>query len=198
MRKYFVLVALCACSTIASAQVGEFSASFGAGRFSDSGVGAIQETATSFRNVSMDDGFRMALRMTLNTGRWTGHEFGYGYSRSGISVAGAELAPVSVHSGLYHFLLYATPEGTRVRPFAAGGGHFSSFFPPGADVYYGNQITKFGFNFGGGIKARVTDVWGIRIDVRQYGTGQPFSDFFVRTEGLLWQTEITAGISFNF
>ena len=86
-----------------------------------------------------------------------------------------------VHQVFYSFLVHATQEGSKVRPFAAGGGHFNSFFPPGTSVYYGNQITKFGYNYGGGIKVRITEVWGIRFDYRRFNTAQPF-EFLQSTE----------------
>ncbi|MBM3773952.1 MAG: porin family protein [Acidobacteria bacterium] len=200
----FLILLLCVCPAVL-AQVGEISISGGVSRFGDGDLGTLSEPATSPR-ATIDGGFSLAVRLTLNTYRFFGHEFGYSYSRSTVNVPAAPVAgqpvqpaqeySVPVHQGVYNFLLYATPEGTRVRPFATGGGHFSSFFPPGTSVYYGNQITKIGFNYGGGLKARVTEVWGVRVDVRQYVTGQPF-DFF-NQESTLRQLAITAGVSFNF
>jgi len=205
MRTCFVLVVFCACAIVGSAQVGELSISGGVSRFGDANLGTIADAITS-PTIAINDGFRLGLRFTLNTYRFFGHEFGYAYNRSKIglpaqTIPGQPTQPASeisvpIHQGLYNFLAYATPEGSRVRPFATGGGGFSSFFPPGTSVYYGNQITKFGYNYGGGLKARVTEVWGLRFDVRQYVTGQPFD--FPNAEGRLTQTEVSAGISFNF
>jgi hypothetical protein len=45
------------------------------------------------------------------------------------------------------------------------------------------------------LKARLTDIWGLRFDVRQYNTGKPF-DFSNQT-GRLLQLEVSVGISFN-
>ena len=100
-----------------------------------------------------------------------------------------------MHQGFYDFLVYATPEGTKIRPFAAGGVQFSSFVPPGTSVYYGNQVTKYGINYGGGIKVRLTDIWGIRFDARFYNMSKPF-DFAGQT-GRLIQQQYTVGLSFN-
>ena len=144
--------------------------------------------------IKVDGGVRFDIRLTLNTYRFFGHEIGYGYSSSTYKVP-AEVS-VPVHQGLYNFLVYATPEGSKVRPFATGGVGFSSFFPPGTSAYYGNQITKFGFNYGAGIKFKVTEIIGIRFDVRQYNTGHPFE--FPNQSGRLLQTAITGGASFNF
>jgi len=211
MKRYCALwFAFCACSAIATAQVGEFSLSGGVSRFGGKSLGTIGNDITS-GNININNGFRLALRFTLNSYRFFGHEFGYAYSRSGLKLpASAAAQPatpgqqtqsssdisVPIHQGMYNFLVYATPEGTHVRPFATGGVHFSSFFPPGASAYYGNQITKFGFNYGGGIKFRMTSVWGARLDFRQYNTGQPFD--FPNQQGRLKQTEISGGVSFNF
>jgi opacity protein-like surface antigen len=179
------------------AQVGEISVSGGVSRIG-SRVGTLSEVARDF--YEMSDGFRLAFRFTINPKEFFGHEFGYAYNRSKLQPetggTDADKISVPIHQGFYNALLYATPEGSRIRPFGTAGGHFSSFFPPGASVYYGNQETKFGVNYGGGLKARVTDVWGLRVDVRQYLTPKPF-DFF-NQEGWMKQIEISAGVSFMF
>ena len=72
---------------------------------------------------------------------------------------------------------------------------FSSFVPPGSSVYYGNQVTKYGFNYGAGIKFRLTSIWGIRFDARFYNMGKPFD--FPDQSGRLIQQEYSVGASFN-
>lgn len=172
----------------------EFSVSGGVSRFGNTSL-------IEAPRVTLDSGFRLAIRFTLNTYRFMGHEFGYGYAHSNAVVegdqGGAQAMPV--HTGFYDFMVYGTPEGARVRPFVCGGAQFSSFVPPGTSVYYGNQVSKFGFNYGGGLKARLTGPWGLRVDVRQYASGKP--DLFQTAEapsGWLRQTEFSAGVSFNF
>ncbi len=209
MRKVFAVVAFCACATVASAQVGELSVSGGVSRFGKSEL-------SPGTGLTLGNGFRLAIRFTLNTKRFMGHEFGYGYAHSSLSIPGSLLGAAApgqpvpagnqslglpVHQGFYDFLIYATPEGSKVRPFACGGAQFSSFFPPGTSVYYGNQQTKFGINYGGGIKFRVTSVWGVRFDVRQYASGKPdIAAMFglPAPSGWMRQTEASAGVSFNF
>jgi opacity protein-like surface antigen len=185
-------------ATAASAQVFEFSVSGGVSRFGDAEL-IESNPETGDPRITLNDGFRLALRGTLNTYRFFGHELGYAYSRSGAEIEGASSdIGLPIHQFGYNFLAYGTPEGTRIRPFATGGVHFSSFFPPGSSVYYGNQVTKFGFNYGAGVKARLTGMWGIRFDVRQYNTGKP--DLFLTAEGpsgRLKQTEISFGVSLN-
>lgn len=156
----------------------------------------------------MQSGFRLAFRMTLNSWRFFGNEFGYAYSRTsmeippittpilgGTTTTPAQNVSVPIHQGFYDFLVYATPEGMRVRPFAAGGVQFSGFFPPGTSVYYGNQTTKYGFNYGGGLKVRLTSIWGIRLDARYYNMSKPF-DFLIHS-GRFIQQEYSVGLSFN-
>jgi opacity protein-like surface antigen len=154
----------------------------------------------------MQRGFRLAFRMTLNSWRFFGHEFGYAYSHTSMMVPAvpptltspafpASTVSVPVHQGFYDFLAYATPEGTRIRPFGAGGVQFSSFFPPGTSAYYGNQVTKYGFNYGGGLKVKLTSIWGIRLDARFYNMSKPF-DFLIHS-GRFIQQEYTVGFSFN-
>ena len=195
IARWFAVALLASAPVLA--QVGEISVSGGVSRIGDR-IGSLSEAATDF--YEMSSGFRLAFRFTINPSSFLGHEFGYAYNRSKLQpeLGGAEAVEISIpiHQGFYNFLIYATPEGSRIRPFATGGAHFSSFFPPGASVYYGNQETKFGVNWGGGIKARATDVWGIRLDLRQYLTPKPFDLF--NQEGWMKQWEISGGVSFMF
>jgi opacity protein-like surface antigen len=201
IRRLLFPVVLLACAMAANAQVAEVAISGGVSRFGGAELVPADQTlilAGIEQPITLSDGFRLAFRFTVNPYRFFGHEFGYAYNRSKSEIGGLEVSPLPIHQGFYAFVVHATPEGSRVRPFAAGGVNFSSFFPPGASVYYGNQITKFGINYGVGIKARLTDVWGIRVDFRQFNTGKP--DLFqtpVGPSGRLRQNEISAGISFN-
>ena len=207
MRFRYVLLAGCLLSSIGFGQSFEAAISGGVSRFGDAQLGTATGIATDPQYV-MKDGFRLTFRMALNSWRFFGHEFGYSYNHTSLEIppistptlAGQTTTPattisVPVHQGFYDFLIYATPEGTKVRPFAAGGVQFSSFFPPGTSAYYGNQVTKYGINYGGGIKVRVTDIWGFRFDVRFYNMGKPFD--FPNQSGRLIQQEYSAGLSFN-
>jgi|SRR5690242_12489595 len=194
MRKVFLLSIVAGCAAVANAQVAEFSVSGGVSRFGD----ATLISDPSVGNVTIGNGFRLGLRLTLNTYRFMGWEIGYGYAHSNINIPGQGSVGLPVHAFFGDFLVYATPEGSRVRPFACGGIGFNSFFPPGSSVYYGNQQTKFGPNYGGGIKFKISGPFGARIDIRQYNTGKP--DFFqtsVGPSGRLKQTEVTVGVSYN-
>jgi hypothetical protein len=197
MRKWSALLIVCACgSGLAFAQSAEISVSGGVSRFTgDYAVaGGGDNTPIDFTN-----GFRLVFRFTWNQGKLFSHEVGYGYARSHLHYQGnpvQDIAPISMHQGLYDFLINATPEGSRVRPFACGGVQFTSFYPPGASVY-GGSVTKFGVNYGGGIKVKLTSIWGIRADFRQYAMPRP--DFgFQNNSGWMRQNEFTGGFMFMF
>ena len=53
--------------------------------------------------------------------KWIGHEVGYGYNRTHLRFE-TETPPVeqgmAIHQGFYNFMVYGTPEGSHVRPFA--------------------------------------------------------------------------------
>jgi opacity protein-like surface antigen len=172
----------------AQAQVAEFAVSGGASRLGDKELGS---------GYFLDNGWRLAFRLTLNNWAFFGHEFGYAYNRTALDFQQAgqtqRIGGMAIHQGFYNFLVYATPEGSIVRPFATGGGHFSNFVPPGASATQGQGDNQFGFNYGGGLKVRVGDKWQVRFDARQFVTGKPFGDFFP-VSGSLRQTEISLGL----
>jgi hypothetical protein len=142
--------------------------------------------------AKLTDGFRLGFRMALNTYRFFGHEVGYAYNRTKIQLSPQQEAGMAIHQGFYNFLVYPIPEGAPVRPFVTGGGHFANFVPPGASATSGGGDLKFGVNYGGGIKARVSRRFMIRLDFRQYHTPKP--DFFVvAPEGWIRQMEVSAG-----
>ena len=68
---------------------------------------------------------------------------------------------------------------------------FTSFTPAGS---YSRE-TKYGVNFGGGLKFRVKENWGFRMDARQYNMSKPFNSVLGST-GRLQLYEFTVGISF--
>ena len=193
MRGWAWVVLLCASAAVASAQVGEFSISGGASHFGSASLG---DSAGSL--VDLHDGFHLGLRFTLNTYRFFGHEFGYGYSHSNTQIHTDPVQdnPTSIHQGFYDFLVYATPEGSRIRPFGAAGVNFTSFYPPGASVYNGGGQTKFGINYGAGIKVKLTQLFNARLDVRDYNTGKPFN--FDNASGRLNQIQVSVGVGLMF
>ena len=202
-----------ACSSFALAQSFEASVGGGQTRFPTKNAAIGTSTADpASGNYTMKDGFRLTFRMTLNSGRFMGHEFGYAYSRtsldapsatlttggiglpgqpSGTSTVPAQNISVPSHQGFYDFLLYGVPEGKVIRPFVCGGVQFTAFSQPGD---YGNHETKYGINYGGGIKVKVKENWGFRLDARQYNMSKPFN--LPNASGRLLMWEFSGAVSF--
>src|SRR5262249_10576917 len=85
LRSRLVLAAVLACSPVAFAQ--SFEASVGGGSLTIPGSNKIIGTASTdpnSGNYTMKGGFRLVFRMTLNSWRFMGHEFGYAYNRTSI------------------------------------------------------------------------------------------------------------------
>ncbi len=175
-------------SISASAQVFEGSLNGGISNLGNKTLGA---------GYSLDDGWNLTFRVTLNSWNHFGQEFGYAYNRSHLLFGGQDQGGMAIHQGFYNLLAYATPEGSRFRPFVAGGGHFSNFVPPGASATQGQGSNKFGVNYGGGIKVRVSEKFLVRGDYRQYLTGKPFGGSNgLPVEGTLRQNIISVGVAF--
>src|SRR5579864_9385233 len=195
MRLCPVVLMLCACAGVSSAQVAEVSLNFGWAIMKDNILGIAADLSGT--QYSIDNGFSLAARMTLNTNKFVGHEFGYAYSRTKLAASGfSGNQELSTHQGFYDFLVYALPEGSRIRPFAAGGAQFTTFVPPGASAAYGQGTTKYGGNFGGGIKVKINSMFLLRLDARDYVTGKPFN--LINQSGALHQIEVTAGLGLMF
>lgn len=185
------LLALCL-TTAAFSQSFEGAISGGVSKISGQ-LGSLDSTGAS--KVSLDDGFRLTFRMSFNPKKLIGYEFGYAYNRTNLAITGSGTQGMGVHQGFGDVLLHGTPEGSRIRPFVAGGVNFSNFVPPGQSASYGQGETKFGINYGGGLKVKVAGPWQVRFDVRQFNTGKPFG--LLNGGGRLLQTEISAGIGFT-
>jgi opacity protein-like surface antigen len=162
----------------------------GVSKLSNRNIGSLDGTAANF--INLQDGWRLNFILGLNNWRFFGHEIGYSYNRTNWNVAGANTGS-AVHEGGYNFLAYAIPEGKgRFRPFATAGGEFANFAFPGYSATSGGGSTKFGFNYGAGVKVRVLEIFGIRFDFRQHSLGKPFN--FPGQTGRLKQNEISVGV----
>src|SRR5436309_4776313 len=186
MKLWIPVALLTAASANLFGQVAEFSLSGGTSQIGSKDIGA---------GYSLDNGFSMGFRLTLNTQKFFGHEVGYAYNRSHLKLQGVDQGGMAIHQGFYDFLVYGTPEGNRIRPFATGGVHFSNFVPPGSSATQGGGNTKFGVNYGAGVKVRVTSRYAARIDYRQYLTGKPFD--LPGASGKLKENVITVGLAFT-
>jgi hypothetical protein len=112
VRTLVLAVTVLAASAAAYGQVGEISVSGGGAKFGGGSPGVADPTTNT--EVKVNGGFRFDIRLTLNSYRFFGHEFGYGYSRSTYKVP--DDVSVPMHQGYYDFLVYATPEGAKIRP----------------------------------------------------------------------------------
>ena len=197
MRLLFSLVILSS-SVPLFGQVFEAGVHGGVSQLTNTVLGSdiITRNAAPSSKISLKDGFRLGFRVTFNTYKFLGGEFGYAYNRTQLHFDGPPVTEtgMAIHQGFADALLYATPEGMRIRPFAAGGVHFSNFVPPGQSAQYGGGDTKFGVNYGAGIKIRVGTNWLVRFDFRQYETGKPFK--LPNASGRLLQNEISGGVGF--
>jgi hypothetical protein len=170
----------------------------GQGLLSNSGLGTDQVFGGTPNDVQLTDGFRFAFRVGFNSETIFGHEVQYAYQRTQLKFndQGGTEQGMAVHQGGYNFLVYATREGTRIRPFATGGIGFFNYVPPGSSAVSGGGSTKFGINYGGGVKVRVSSLFAIRGDIRQYTSPKPFG--LPLASGWLRMTEISAGFGVEF
>ncbi len=196
--KLILVLLLCGCA-------GVFAQAFEAGVFGgastlgkgDIGADTITSTASSAARVKLNDGFRFGFRAGFNPYRFTGFEFGYAYNRTGLHLDGPPVSEqgMAIHQGFGDALFHFTPEGSRIRPFVVGGVHFSNFVPPGSSASSGGGDTKFGVNYGFGLKVKINDNWQVRADFRQFETGKPFK--LTNQVGRLYQNEISLGVAFT-
>jgi opacity protein-like surface antigen len=187
--KLLLLLASC---TFLYGQSAEFSVHGGVSRLNNAGLGDFGMSSDTSR-YALGDGFRIGFRTTLNSWRYFGHEFGYAYNRAQLrELTGNTEFGMAIHQGFYNFIAYATPDLSRLRPFAAVGAHFNNYTPPGASVTSGGGSTKFGFNYGGGLKVRISPFLAIRFDGRYYQNPKPF-EFLVNRRGLIGQLELSVG-----
>jgi opacity protein-like surface antigen len=197
--KKLALLLLSAWCAPAWAQYGELWVSAGQNIFSNKGLGTLATIGGSQDDVSLNNGFRFGFRMGFNGDGRTGHEFQYAYNRTQLQFgtgAAATKQGMAVHMAGYNYLLYANREGARVRPFATGGVGFANFVPPGSSAAQGGGSTKYGFNYGGGVKLRVAGPYAVRFDVRQYTTPKPFG--LPLAQGWIRINEISAGFGVVF
>jgi opacity protein-like surface antigen len=171
----------------------------GQSRLKNAGLGKVDPESPLQDDYSLDDGFRIVMRMTFNSGDFTGHETGYAYNRTQLVQNTTDGSPafkqgMAIHQGFYNYLLYPTREGSRIRPFAAGGVHFANYVPPGSSATSGGGSTKFGVNYGGGLKIRVSERFLLRFDYRQFINPKPFG--LINPGGWMRMNEYSSSLAF--
>ncbi len=196
MRKLWVLVCVLMGTAVTYGQGAEASVSLGMGIFNDKNLGDLGVVNAVQQTLRLQNGFRISARFGINSWRFFGHEFGYGYNHTQLVFGGQDKVGMGIHQGFYDFLVHALPEGSGVRPFVCGGGGFATFYPPGSSAFAGNGITKFGVNYGGGLKVKLAPIYGVRFDIRDYVTGKPFD--LPNVSGRLHNIEASVGFSILF
>jgi hypothetical protein len=181
-------------SIAANAQVAEIGMHGGYSLLNHAGIGSFAVVNPQPNDVQLGDGFRIGFRFTFNTQKYFGHEVGYAYNRTNwLDTTTMTEQGSAIHQGFYDFLVYTSAEGKKVRPFAAGGVQFNNYVWPGYSVSSGGGSTKFGFNFGGGVKVKLNPYLLMRFDVRNYTSPKPFD--LPAQSGWLNQLETSVGIS---
>jgi hypothetical protein len=212
MRKILVAVWL-VLGTTAWAEGIEFWALGGETLMSNGGLGADPNTCpvgygitpsqcSSIGGTSSDwgltDGWHFGFRGGFNSGDHLGYEVGYMYNRTNLKFndfAGAEEG-MAYHQVFFNGLYYLTSADSKVRPFGTVGVGFTNYAPPGSSAAYGGGSTKLGVDYGGGVKIKLTDRYGIRLDVRQATTPKPLG--LNLASGWLRETEFSAGFGIYF
>jgi len=210
MKSLFLVLLLLFLPGTASAQSRELWISMGESSFgfpyfhSNRDLGT-SDPAGQRSDVQIGNGFRLGFRVAYNSPESFGHEFQYAYNRSNfIDNTGAILghqgsSEMVIHQAGYNFMYYFTSSERDVRPFATAGIHFSNFGLP-KDVstpHYSSY--KLGFNYGLGLKYRITNLFGLRADVRAYETHKPkWGGLLTSPGGLQHQAEASAGLGFYF
>jgi len=211
MRKLAIVLALIAFSGAAWGQAGDFWFNYGESIFPNANLGTELAFGGSSSDIKLaSTGYRFGFRYNFNVGDHYGAEIGYAFNHTSLnydaSVAqalgatGAVSLPMHMHQVMFNGMYYPfTPDKARVRPFLVAGFGFDNFVPPGGQSYSGS--TKIAGDFGGGIKIHVGHLLGlpvgIRVDLREYISGQPNFGFLMGGGGL-WQTEASAGVGIGF
>jgi hypothetical protein len=203
--KILLTLLLIGFSGVLYAQTGELWFSGGASILSNHQLGSTAPDGNP-ADVLLFNGHRVGLRFGFNSDGHIGHEIQYAYNRTdlrdntGLILPDEPRVGMAFHQAGYNFLYYFTAikEGSKIRPFVTGGAHFSDFVLPGKATSQGSSV-KAGFNYGVGVKVRISTLFAFRLDLRQYETGKPnWSDILFKQNGLLHQTEASAGLGIYF
>ncbi len=198
MKRLALLCLLVSATPAAWGQYFETWFSGGQAFMSNAGMGTTSLIGGSNNDVEITDGFQFAIRIGFNGDSLLGYEILYAHTSPKLRYNQAT-PPLEQGMGIHDYgadvLLHANHEGNRFRPFLAGGVQVSNYVPPGGNAFYSGS-TKFGVNYGGGLKVRVVGPWALRVDLRQYTTPKPFN--FPLREGWIRRNEASVGLGFVF
>jgi hypothetical protein len=151
------------------------------------------------------NGWRIGFRFAFNTAGSFGHELQYNHTRLRLIDATGNIFgnvgsdDTQIHQAGYNFLYYFSPRESNIRPMATIGVHVNGFVMPSSSSIRQND-TEWGFNYGVGLKWRLTPLLSVRWDVRAYESRKPNWDkmLFNGGGGLQHQLEASAGVGINF
>jgi len=190
-----VLAAVSLCGFAHTAQASEASAFLGAARISDKSLGSLE---VGDLPVALSDGFKTGGRLTLGGGLLA-QEISYGYERHNLEVNGQKDSVTTVHQFFYDLVVHILPGGSMVRPFVVGGAGLVRFVPGDSELLrLASGETKFGWNYGGGVKIKLAPMFGVRFDVRDHVTSKPNFLNLPSVSGKLHDLEISGGVSLYF
>lgn len=198
MKKLAVVLAL-GFAGAAYGQTGELWFSFGESLLSNNGIGTVEAFGGTPNDVKLDNGYRFSFRFGFNQGARFGHEVQYAFNHTQFDTTaiGGDKEAMHFHQGGYNFLYYFVTDRSRIRPFATAGVGFDDFVPPGGGINYGSQ-NKFMENVGAGVKFHIKGMFAGRVDFREYFCGKPNFGELAMTNGILRQTEVSAGVGVGF
>lgn len=160
-------------------------------------------------DLSLDHaGFRIGLRFDYNSAGRLGHEIQYAYNHTDLSDPNGLMLTRGTSAGMgfnqfgYNLLYYfkATRDEAKVRPFVTAGFQLDDFVLP---YYVQNRNNadswRPGFNYGAGMKFKLSPMFAWRFDIRGYDTGKPnWSSLLYKQGALLQQFEASVGFGFYF
>jgi opacity protein-like surface antigen len=153
-------------------------------------------------DITMGSGITVVPRMTLNFSDYLSHDLSFSISRANVKVdlAGENLFDNSstIGQGMYNLLVHATKDGSKIRPYVAGGGGLVLFYPPGAGLFSGVNTVRPGLNYGAGVRFQATDAFHARVDFRQTIAPNPRLFQGQDASGLFRQNQVTFGIGYTF
>lgn len=207
MKKYLTVLLL-TWSGVIWAQSGEVWLTGGVSAFANTSIGSTSPDGNP-GDLSLDHaGYRIGLRFTYNSAGRLGHEVQYSYNHTGFNdprgllLTHGTSAEMGFNQFGYNLLYYfnSTSAEAKVRPFVTAGFQVDDFVMP-YDVVNRNNADSWrpGFNYGAGMKFKLSPMFAWRFDVRGYDTGKPnWSGLLYKQGALLQQFEASVGLGFYF
>jgi hypothetical protein len=151
------------------------------------------------QEIQLSDGTRFGARLSLSSGPLTGHELTYAYERHDLEIASAKESEARTHEFAYNFVLHLTPRASALRPFVTVGAGYVSFSAGGEGIFRDAVgENKFAANYGGGLKVKMSRLFGLRFDIRDRISAKPNFLDLSGVDGRLHSIEYSVGFSALF